>query len=74
MHPFNLENETALITGGGSGLGLGIAACFVQAGAKVIVVGRTEQTLQSAIETLGPNACYIQHDITHLNQAAALIE
>ena len=37
-----LEGETALITGGGSGLGLGMARCMAPAGAKVILVGRRE--------------------------------
>ncbi|WP_349258560.1 SDR family NAD(P)-dependent oxidoreductase, partial [Aggregatilinea sp.] len=43
MTAFSLEHETALITGGGSGLGLGIARCFVEAGARVILVGRREE-------------------------------
>lgn len=43
---FSLEGETALITGGGSGLGLGVAGCFVQAGARVILVGRRSDVLQ----------------------------
>jgi len=38
--PFSLKGEIALITGGGSGLGLGIATCFVEAGAQVVLVGR----------------------------------
>ena len=33
--PFNLSGETALITGGGTGLGFGMAKAFVQAGARV---------------------------------------
>jgi gluconate 5-dehydrogenase len=37
---FNLAGQTALITGGGTGLGLGMARCFVAAGAKVVLVGR----------------------------------
>ena len=37
---FSLEGETALITGGGSGFGLSVAECFVQAGTRVILVGR----------------------------------
>ena len=39
-NPFSLQGETALITGGGTGLGFGIAKSFVQAGAQVVLVGR----------------------------------
>jgi gluconate 5-dehydrogenase len=34
MNVFSLAGEVALITGGGSGLGLGMAQCFVAAGAR----------------------------------------
>jgi NAD(P)-dependent dehydrogenase (short-subunit alcohol dehydrogenase family) len=46
---FSLEGETALITGGGSGPGLGIMECFVQAGARVALVGRRSDVLQKAV-------------------------
>ena len=36
---FSLAGQVALITGGGTGLGLGMARCFVEAGARVVVVG-----------------------------------
>jgi gluconate 5-dehydrogenase len=70
--PFSLEGETALITGGGSGLGLGIAGCFVKAGARVVLVGRREETLSAAVSGLGSNARYIAHDITKLERAEEL--
>lgn len=54
--PFSLAGETALITGGGSGLGLGIARCFVMAGARVILVGRREDVLATACAELGATA------------------
>jgi len=47
-----LKNETALITGGGTGLGLGMARAFVEAGAKVVLVGRRESELRSAVDRL----------------------
>jgi gluconate 5-dehydrogenase len=73
-NPFSLQGETALITGGGSGLGLGIAQCFIRAGAKVVIVGRSESTLQSAVAELGNRARYIVHDVTELDKAADLIK
>lgn len=71
---FSLEGETALITGGGSGLGFGMAECFIQAGAKVIIVGRNAAKLSDATAELGDKARYIVHDVTELGRADALIE
>lgn len=72
--PFSLKGETALITGGGSGLGLGIATCFAAAGARVVLVGRSEDALSAAASDIGEQARYLVHDITHLDQAGALAE
>jgi gluconate 5-dehydrogenase len=71
---FSLEGEIALITGGGSGLGLGIAECFVQAGARVVLVGRRRDVLQKAAQKIGPAATVEVHDITDLEAAEALIQ
>ncbi|TWT83598.1 2-dehydro-3-deoxy-D-gluconate 5-dehydrogenase [Planctomycetes bacterium CA13] len=73
-NPFALTNETALITGGGSGLGYGIASCLVKAGAKVVLVGRRESVLSAAAEELGSQASYVTHDITEMERAAELVE
>lgn len=72
--PFSLAGETALITGGGSGLGLGIARCFVKAGARVILVGRREDVLATACAELGDSASFIAHDVTDVSGAEALIQ
>jgi gluconate 5-dehydrogenase len=71
--PFNLENETALITGGGTGIGLGIARCMVQNGARVVLVGRREEPLAKACAELGGHASFVAADITRLDAAAELV-
>jgi gluconate 5-dehydrogenase len=43
---FDLNGQTALITGGGTGLGLGMAGCLVAAGAGVVLVGRRKAELR----------------------------
>lgn len=74
MLPFRLDGETALITGGGTGLGFGIARCFIAAGARVVIVGRREAELREACSQLGDRAGMISRDITDVDGASALVE
>ncbi len=53
---FGLAGKTALVTGGGSGLGLATAKCMAAAGAKVIIAGRRADVLEAALAELGENA------------------
>lgn len=45
-----LKDKVALITGGSLGLGKAAAFLFVKEGAKVVITGRTEQTLREAVD------------------------
>ena len=49
-----LAGKVALITGGGSGINLGIARSLVAHGAKVALVSRTQEKLDRAAEALSP--------------------
>jgi gluconate 5-dehydrogenase len=71
---FSLQDETALITGGGTGIGLAMATAMHAAGARVVLVGRREIELASAVNSLGDRASYVVHDITQLDAAPALAE
>jgi len=71
---FSLAGQTALITGGGTGIGLAIARCMHAAGAKVVLVGRREAELQAAVAELGQGAFAVSHDITKLDEAPALVK
>jgi len=52
----NLSEKTAIVTGGGSGYGKGIAAALVRAGAKVWITGRDAAKLARAAEETGAMA------------------
>ena len=69
---FDLTGQTALITGGGTGLGFGMAQCLVVAGAKVVLVGRRKKELMDACTRLGKNAFALQGDVTRLDGAGTL--
>jgi gluconate 5-dehydrogenase len=71
---FSLAGQLALITGGGSGIGFGIAQCFIRAGARVVLVGRNEERLTAAVEQLGTGAHYKVCDIARLNSIPQLID
>ena len=71
---FNLTGQTALITGGGTGLGLGMARCLVASGAKVVLVGRRQEALDKACASLGKNSFPLVGDVTKLETAPALVD
>jgi len=71
---FDLTGQTALITGGGTGLGLGMAKCFVAAGAKVVLVGRRQEELGAACKSLGKNAFAVVGDVTRLDTAGSIVD
>lgn len=64
--PFSLSGQTALITGGGSGLGLATAKCLAACGARVILTGRRETELATAAAEIGELASAQVVDVTDL--------
>ncbi len=70
---FSLEGETALVTGGGSGIGFAIAHCLAQAGAQVVLAGRREAELAKGAKLIGPKATWLVWDVTELERADGLI-
>ena len=70
---FSLDGKVSLITGGGSGIGFGIARQFILSGAKVVITGRNPEKLQAARNELGENCFAIQNDVTDKSSHPALI-
>ncbi len=77
MSPEGIAGKTALVTGGGSGIGLATAARFAADGAQVTICGRTEQKLLDAAAAMtvgeGGSIRTIVADVTVEEQVAAAI-
>lgn len=64
-----LRNDKIMIFGGGSGIGKAIAKRFCDAGAKVMIIGRTEEKLKSASTEINcENLYYKAFDITNIKE------
>jgi NAD(P)-dependent dehydrogenase (short-subunit alcohol dehydrogenase family) len=71
---FSLAGQVALITGGGTGIGLEIARCMLTAGATVIITGRREAVLHDSAAELGEGAHFVVNDICDLAGLDELVE
>ncbi len=73
MNKFSLTGKVALITGGGTGIGLGISKAMIEAGATVVITGRREDVLKEAVTHLAHKAHYKVNDITDKAGLPALV-
>lgn len=69
-----ISEKIAIVTGGGSGIGLAIAEKFVQAGIRTIIVGRDQQKLNAAKNQLGELCEPVPGDLANLSAIPALVD
>lgn len=70
----SIAGRTALITGGGTGLGAAIARSLHDAGAEVVVAGRRQEPLQDVVSALGARASWRTVDVADPASVAELEE
>ena len=76
----SFEDRTYLVTGGGSGIGKGVAAGLVAAGASVMIVGRNPDRLAAAVKDIESSAAgsgsirYEPADITNEEEATRAVD
>jgi 3-oxoacyl-[acyl-carrier protein] reductase len=68
-----LTDRVYLVTGGGRGLGRATADVLVAEGSRVVLSGRSEETLAAAVETLGDHATYVVGDQADTGTPSRLI-
>jgi NAD(P)-dependent dehydrogenase (short-subunit alcohol dehydrogenase family) len=61
-----LADKIAVVTGGGTGIGLGAARRFIEEGAFVYIFGRRQAALDAALKELGPNARAVAGSVSDL--------
>lgn len=61
-----LSGKTAVVTGGGSGIGLAAAERFIEEGAFVYIFGRRQDVLDKAVAKLGEHARAVVGSVTNL--------
>ena len=69
-----LENKVAVITGGNSGIGLSTAKLFQAEGARVVITGRRQDVVDSAVKEIGGDSIGFKSDTSKLDDIAALYE
>lgn len=73
----DLSGRVAIVTGGNSGIGLGIAKGLASAGATLVIAGRNAQknaAAEQALQALGAQVLAIEADVTQETACRALIQ
>jgi len=70
----HIEECSALVTGGASGLGYATATALTQAGAKVVIIDLPSSHGHDAVDRLGENAFFVPADVTDESDVQAAVD
>ena len=68
-----LKDKIAVVTGGSAGIGFATAKTFIEEGAKVVITGRNQKTIDEAVAKLGGHATGIRADAAKLADTENLV-
>jgi 2-deoxy-D-gluconate 3-dehydrogenase len=77
MNIFDLSNKVAIITGGNSGIGLGMAQGLAEAGATVVIAARNTEKSKQAVDMIkqqGGSAYAVSCDVTKQNSVQSMVD
>lgn len=75
--PDALAGRVAMITGGGTGIGLGIAKAFASVGARLVLASRNIEVLEAAVrdvQALGGEAIAVRTDVRSFEEVEAAVK
>ena len=74
MSAQRFKGKIAVVTGGNSGIGLGVAKSYAQEGAQVAITGRNEKTLEAAAKEIGEGTLAIKSDTGRVTDIEAAMK
>lgn len=69
-----VQDKTALVTGGTSGIGLAAARRLAEEGAHVFITGRSRQRLDEAVAQIGSGATGVVSDVSNFDDIDVVVE
>jgi NAD(P)-dependent dehydrogenase (short-subunit alcohol dehydrogenase family) len=74
MNAQRFKGKVAVVTGGNSGIGLGVAKAYAQEGAQVAITGRNKNTLEAAAKEIGEGTLVIRSDASKVAEIEAAMK
>lgn len=77
MSKFELTDKTAIVTGGAGGIGSAISKAYAEAGAKVVIAGRSQERISGVVDEIkasGGEALGISADVTIPDQVDNMVK
>lgn len=71
---YDLSGQTAVVTGGATGLGLAITRCLVSAGAKVAVLSRNAEQAAQALAEFGDRTVFYPFDVADTSKTQSVVD